>query len=195
MTIVVAPADPARAETPRPTGTFGRVQEPTRRTGTAQYLASPARRRELMFLTVGGANTAVSLAVFAGFHAVLSGHVHYLVMLMLTYAIGIVVSFTTQRLLVFRVQGSLLADFARFTLVQLLAFVLNALILSVIVEAVGVPVVPAQVIALALVVVATYFSHLHFSFRRSEADDPGQAQVAPATTDEPKGRSRRRSAR
>jgi putative flippase GtrA len=151
-----------------------------------------ARRREFAFLVVGGANTVFSLAVFATLHATLGDRAPYLVLLVLTYAIGIVVSFVSQRVLVFRVQGRALGDFVRFAAVQVLAFALNALLLAAIVEIVGMPVVPAQAVALATVVVVTYFSHLHFSFRRPR---PTGQRVATATTEEPKGRLRPPSSR
>ena len=94
----------------------------------------------------------------------------YLAVLAATYTIGTVIAFTTQRLLVFRVQGQVATDFSRFVLVQLGAVGLNAVLLTFIVEVVGLPVVLSQCIALAIVVLVSYYLHLHVSFRRS----PGQ---------------------
>jgi putative flippase GtrA len=151
-----------------------------------------SRRREFAFLVVGGANTVFSLAVFALLHASVGDRAPYLALLLVTYAIGIVVSFVSQRLLVFRVQGRPLGDFLRFVAVQLVAFALNAVLLAAVVEVAGVPVVPAQAVALATVVVVTYYSHLHFTFRRPRATDQ---RVATATTEDPNGRLRPPSSR
>lgn len=143
-------------------------------------------------MVVGGANTLLSLGVFAGLNALFSDDVGYLGILAVTWAFGIVVSYVAQRLLVFKVRGNVLADFVRFSLVQLTAFGANALLLAAFVERLDAPVVPAQAVALALVVVGTYFTHLNFTFRRSE---PSQERDATATTDEPNGNVRRRSTR
>ena len=50
--------------------------------------------------------------------------------------------------------------------VQAVAFGLNAVLLPLLVEVVHLPVLPAQVLALGLVVVTSYFGHALISFRR-----------------------------
>jgi putative flippase GtrA len=125
------------------------------------------RSREFVFLVVGGLNTVLGLLLFAVLHTLLGAHVPYLGVLALTYTIGTVIAFTTQRLLVFRVQGQVATDFSRFVLVQLGSVALNAVLLTFIVEVVGLPVVLSQCIALAIVVLVSYYLHLHVSFRRS----------------------------
>lgn len=130
-------------------------------------------RREARYLLVGGVNTVVGFGLFAGFHALWGGWLPYPLILIPTYAVGISFAFTTQRLLVFRVRGTLGRDYARFALVQSSGMVLNAVLLAVIVELAGVPVVPAQAIALAVVVVLTYLGHLRFSFHRPDAPGEG----------------------
>ena len=125
------------------------------------------RSREFLFLVVGGLNTLLGLALFAGLHALARDRVPYLVVLLVTYTLGSTIAFTTQRLLVFKVQGQMAIDFSRFVLVQLGSVALNAALLAFIVEVVGLPVVLSQCIALAIVVVVSYYLHLHVSFRRS----------------------------
>jgi putative flippase GtrA len=124
------------------------------------------RRRELRFLVVGGANTVLGYGLFVVFHAVLGSQVPYLVLLVPTYAVSIPIAFTSQRLLVFDTHGNAWVDFARYTLVQLSSVGLNAAVLALLVEVAGLPVVFGQLVALAVVIVATYFSHALFSFRR-----------------------------
>jgi putative flippase GtrA len=182
-------------------------------------------RREVRFLIVGGGNTVLGLALFAGFHALVP---HYLVALVLTYAVGIVVAFVTQRLFVFGNAAPALPALARFTAVQLLVLALNAAVLTVLVEWVGAPVLLSQAIAVVVVVVSSYFGHLLFSFRHHHdkpvrphpsrtpswdfqgaswdfqgaswdfqgASRDFQAGLVPtSTTEEPKGRLPRRSSR
>lgn len=125
-----------------------------------------ADRRELRFAVIGGLNTAFSLAAFALFYWLFSDVIHYMGALVLAYAVGIVTGFTAHRRFVFQVQGRLLGDFVRFTVVNLGGFALNAALLPFFVEVCSIPAVPAQVVATGCTVAATYFGHLLFSFKR-----------------------------
>jgi putative flippase GtrA len=125
------------------------------------------RREEVRYLVVGGFNTVVGLGLYAGFHVLLGHQLGYLLVLIPAYAVGIVVSFITQRIWVFAARGQVLLDFARFTSVQLSGMALNALVLAIVHESTSIPAVPSQAISLFIVAIATYFSHKFFSFRRS----------------------------
>ena len=131
---------------------------------------APWRREEVRYLIVGGFNTLVGLGLYAGFHALLGHWLGYLLVLIPAYAVGIVVSFVTQRYLVFGARGQVFTDFARFTFVQLSGLALNALVLAFVHVTTSIPPVPAQAISLFFVAVATYFSHKFFSFRRKPVD-------------------------
>jgi len=136
----------------------------------SDLVLAPWRREEVRYLVVGGFNTLVGLGLYAGFHALLGDQLGYLLVLVPAYAVGIVVSFITQRIFVFGAQGQVLVDFIRFTLVQLSGLALNALVLATVHESTAIPPVPAQAISLFFVAVATYFSHKFFSFRRPAAE-------------------------
>jgi putative flippase GtrA len=138
-----------------------------------------ARRRESAYVVAGGVNTLVGLGSFVVFERLLGHAIGYLGALVLAYAVGISVGFVLHRRYVFKVEGSVLLDLVRFVGVQLSALALNAALLSLLVEAAHVPVLPAQVLAQAMVVVASYFGHLYFSFRRPRLDtraEPGSVQ-------------------
>jgi putative flippase GtrA len=121
---------------------------------------------------VGGTNTVFSYAVFAALYWLLGDALHYMGALALAYVVGILLGFSLHRRLVFRVTGTVLADLLRFTTVQLTAFAANAALLTLLVEVVGLPVLFAQVMAVTAVIVASYFGHLLFSFRRPRTE-PG----------------------
>lgn len=130
-------------------------------------LAVATRHREMRYLLVGGLNTGLCLALFAVFYWSFGGDVGYMGALVLAYSVGIVTGFVAHRFLVFQVQGRLLGDFVRFTMVNLGGFGLNAGLLPLLVEVGRVPAVPAQVLALGCTVVTTYFGHALFSFKRT----------------------------
>lgn len=129
-------------------------------------IATLLRRQEIAYLAVGGINTLVALGLFAGLWTLWGDRLHYLGVLVLTYAVAIVVGFTLQRRFVFKVRGSWVLDFSRYTLVQLVALGVNSVVLTLLVHGAGAPVIPAQVLALGIVVVSTYVAHRYFSFRR-----------------------------
>jgi putative flippase GtrA len=141
------------------------------------------RRRESAYLVVGGINTLVGLTAFALFDRFLGDVIGYLGALVLAYAVGITVGFVLHRRFVFKVRGGVWLDLVRFVGVQLAALAVNAALLPLFVEVAHLPVLPAQVLSLALTVAASYFAHLYFSFRRP-AVDPGPGP-GPGSGEEP----------
>jgi putative flippase GtrA len=146
------------------------VPEPVITPSKRTWIGAIVRRRESAYLVVGGVNTLVGLGSFVVFERWLGDTIGYLGALVLAYAVGITVGFMLHRRYVFKVKGSVLLDLVRFVSVQLSALALNAVLLPLLVELAHVPVLPAQVLAQAMVVVASYFGHLYFSFRRPRAE-------------------------
>jgi putative flippase GtrA len=142
------------------------VPGPTTTARPLAHLRRWARSRQLAFLVVGGINTLVGLGAFAVFERALGDEIGYLGALVLAYGVGIAVGFVLHRRFVFKVEGNVLVDLVRYVGVQAVAFSLNAVALPVLVEVVGVPVLPAQVLSLGFVLVTTYFGHALISFRR-----------------------------
>jgi putative flippase GtrA len=129
-------------------------------------IAYAVENRQLRYLVVGGLNTLFCLVAFIAIYQLLGDRIHYLGTLVLAYAIGIVTGFAAHRRFVFQVRGRLAGDFLRFTAVNLGGFAINAALLPLLVEVGGVPAIPAQVVAMGCTVVATYFGHALFSFKR-----------------------------
>ncbi|MET0931837.1 MAG: GtrA family protein [Aeromicrobium sp.] len=128
----------------------------------------------MAYLLVGGINTVVGLAWFYVLHLVIGDAVGYLGTLIAAYALGMITGFAMQRRFVFRVAGPFLLDLMRFSMVTVVTFGLNALLLAFFVEVIGVPVFLAQVLSIALTVVMSYFAHRSFSFRRVAIVAPGE---------------------
>jgi putative flippase GtrA len=126
-----------------------------------------ATRKEVLFVIVGGLNTLIGFALFLVFHGLIGDRLTYQFTLVPTYAVGTLIAFGTQRWMVFRVRGQVLGDLARFTGVQACALALNAVVLTLLTETLDLPVVLGQAVSLAVVVIASYFAHLLFTFRRS----------------------------
>lgn len=121
--------------------------------------------QHLRFGAVGAYNTAVGYLVFAATIMAFPG-IHYLAALAVTHVVSVLNGYVAHRRLVFRVHGRVLGDLARFWGVQLVALAVNALVLAALVEAVGLGALPAELAAVALTVLLSWFGHSRFSFRR-----------------------------
>jgi putative flippase GtrA len=135
------------------------------------------RDQRVAFLVVGGINTIVGFAIFVAC-SVSVGHLAEhrfgkvgaaLVTVGVAHVIAVLSAFVMHRRFVFRVQGHVLRDLARFWSVYLTALGINAVALPVLVE-LGVQRIPAQAIIVASTTLLSYFGHRHFSFRRGAAD-------------------------
>lgn len=135
--------------------------------------------RRIVFLLVGGFNVFQGFCWFAFFHALWGDHLPYLVILFITYVPAIIIGFTLYRVLVFKVEGHVVKDFVRFTMVQATALAINAASLPILHEVVGLPVLVAQAVSIAVIVVFSYLGHLYFSFRRSHGHPDAGHSVEP----------------
>ena len=120
----------------------------------------------MAFLIVGGINTLIGLGWFVLFYRLLGSVIGYMGTLVLTHICAVLCAFVLHRRFVFRVRGGVWLDLARFELVNLGALAANAVVLPILVEWGGIPVIPAQVVATFISVVTTYIGHRAFSFRR-----------------------------
>ncbi|WP_232535380.1 GtrA family protein [Nocardia terpenica] len=125
------------------------------------------RRREVAFAAVGGANTLLGMVLTVLWLKVLPESWPPALAVVLAYCVSIVFAFVAHRTLVFRVRGHLLRDFTRFVLVNSGGLLLNATGVQLTVATLHLPKTPATIAVMALVAIATYFGHRHFSFRRT----------------------------
>jgi putative flippase GtrA len=96
-------------------------------------------------------------------------HWGYMWALVLSHCTSVLFAFATHRSFVFRVTGNLVVDLWRFESVYLTALGINALLLPLLVEAGGLPVLLAQATITALNVTLSWLGHSRFSFRRASA--------------------------
>ncbi len=127
---------------------------------------TPERRQGLLYLAVGGWNTAFGFATFAGLQFALGDTVHYLAVLTLTWVISVLEAFVAYRLVVFRVRGHVMRDLTRFTSVYVGAFLFNLAALPLAVDVMGIQVLVAQAAVVVVTVISSFFLHRRFSFRR-----------------------------
>lgn len=118
------------------------------------------------FILVGVLNTGFGYGVFALLVLTAGGWLHYLLILLVAHVVGVLEAFVLHRRLTFRVHGRVLGDLVRFWSVYLVALAANMVLLPLLVEVGGVPVLLAQAVVLLLTALGSYVAHRSFSFRR-----------------------------
>ena len=129
-------------------------------------LQALVRDQRVLFLLVGGANTAFSTGLYIALVLLLGPSVPAVVSLVIAWTVSLVLVFFVYRRLVFRVTGNVLLDLARFASVNFMALLLNSIALAALTEYADLPPIPCQIFITVAVVVFNYFGHKHFSFRR-----------------------------
>ena len=148
---------------------------PTRDGGLPSHRAPrPLQRlvkdQRVLFLLVGGANTAFSTALFALLVILFGPGVPSVVSLCIAWVVSLLAVFVVHRRLVFRVEGHFWLDLLRFASVNAVSLLLNAGALALLADVIGLPAIPVQIAITVVVVVFNYFGHKHFSFRRKPQD-------------------------
>jgi putative flippase GtrA len=101
----------------------------------------------------------------------LGDHLHYLVVVVLSWPIAVLNAYLGYRLIVFRSRGSVLRELPRFSLVYLAALVANLALLPIALGVLPFNIYVIQALFTAVVVVCSYLGHKYYSFRRSRHRD------------------------
>lgn len=163
------PAEPDPADEPQP---------PAGMQGEPGPFLRLVRDQRVAFLIVGSINTLVGLGWFITFQLLLQDRVGYMAVLVCAHIASVLCAFVLYRRFVFRVHGHVFRDLWRFELVNLTQLGINAAVLPLMVELVGLPVIMAQLVSTLITMTISFFGHRGFSFRRP-------AHQAGVTTDQP----------
>lgn len=125
--------------------------------------------RRVAFLLAGGLNTAFGFSCFVAYQTLLGHVASYMLVLLLAHATSLFFAFTVHRRFVFRVTGNLWQDLWRFESVNLTSLGVNAVLLPLCVEGMGLPVIASQGFVTAVIAVISWLGHSRFSFSRKAA--------------------------
>lgn len=118
------------------------------------------------FLVIGGWNTLVGYAIFAGLYLLVGNWIGYLATAIVSHLLAVTQSFMAQRHLVFRSQGIWWTEYLRFHIAHLGSLLLGLTLLSLLVELFRIQPLLAQALVTGLSVILSYFVHQHFTFRK-----------------------------
>lgn len=149
------------------------VAAPGGMVGSRGPLLDLVKNDKIAFVIVGAANTAIGFMWFILFELTVGQVAGYMVSLVLAHVAAVLCAFVLYRTLVFRVTGHVLRDLLRFELVYLSALAVNAVLLPISVEVVGIPPIPSQLLIVFVTAVMSYVGHKYFSFRRPQSQAGG----------------------
>jgi putative flippase GtrA len=120
-----------------------------------------AQNEQIRYLAVAGSTTLVYLGLLAALLTVLP----YMLAILVAQAVIISVAFPTYRRLIFRSTRPWRQDLPRLVGVWGGGFLAGVVATPLLVELVGMPPLPAQVLAVVVVAVLSYLGHRFISFR------------------------------
>lgn len=122
---------------------------------------------KIRFLFVGGFNAGVSYLIYSAFCLVL-GDSAYQIALALAWAISSIVSYTTQKFLVFEGKGNWVKEYLKCCTTWFFSYLINAGLLEFIVKILHLNVFVAQIVATIASAIFTYVFFKKFAFRKKE---------------------------
>jgi putative flippase GtrA len=126
------------------------------------------RHKKFRYLVIGAWNTLAGYLIFAGLYMALGHYTGYMIIAVVSHLIAVTQSFLTQRHIVFRSAGKWTHEYLRFHLAHLGSLLIALVALPIMVEIFAIPPLIAQGILTALIALASYFVHQHFTFRKTE---------------------------
>jgi putative flippase GtrA len=134
------------------------------------------RREQLLYLVVGGWNTVFGYGAWALLQYLLGDHLHYLVVVVLSWPIAVLNAYLGYRYVVFRSRASVFKELPRFSLVYLATLVVNLALLPVALGVLPFNIYLVQATFAGAVVVCSYLGHKYYSFggrsHRDSSDAP-----------------------
>jgi putative flippase GtrA len=123
------------------------------------------RREQLLYLVVGGWNTAFGYVAWALMQYLLGAYLNYLVVIVLAWPIAVLNAYLGYRYVVFRSRGPVLKELPRFSLVYVATLLVNLALLPVALSVMPFSIYVVQALLTGVVVVCSYLGHKYFSFR------------------------------
>ena len=124
-----------------------------------------ARREQILYLVVGGWNTLFGYAEWAVLQFLLGDHLHYLVIVVISWPIAVLNAYIGYRYVVFRSRGPIIHELLRFASVYVSTLLATLVVLPIALHVLPFSIYVVNGLFTIVVVVVSYLGHKHFSFR------------------------------
>jgi putative flippase GtrA len=136
-------------------------------------------REQLLYLLFGGWNTVFGYGIWALMQYLFGGYLPYPAVLLLAWPPTVLNAYIAYRRIVFRSRGSVLMELPRFSLVYLVALVLNLALLPVALRVLPFNIYLVQALFTGIIVICSYLGHKHFSFRGGRSNETSLPTTLP----------------
>lgn len=119
---------------------------------------------KIRFLIIGGLNATISYGFYTLFCLIL-GNTKYQTALILAWLFSSVISFSTQKYLVFQSKGKWHKEYTKCCLSWVISYLLNALFLEICIKYLNLNIFIAQIISTLCVAILTYILFKNFAFK------------------------------
>ena len=140
------------------------------------------RREQLLYLVVGGWNTVFGYGAWAFLQYLLGDHLHYLVVVVLSWPIAVLNAYLGYRYVVFRSRASVFRELPRFSLVYLVTLLVNLVLLPIALRVTPFNIYVVQALLTGVVVICGYLAHKYYSFGGGSHRDSRDAPSYDPTT-------------
>src|SRR5664280_1892777 len=140
------------------------------------------RREQLLYLVVGGWNTVFGYAVWALLQYLLGDHLHYLVVVVLSWPIAVLNAYLGYRYVVFRSRASVFRELPRFSLVYILTLLVNLAVLPIALRVTPFNIYVVQALFTGVMVICSYLAHKYYSFGGGSHRESGDVPVYDPTS-------------
>ena len=124
--------------------------------------------QKILFILVGGYNTAFSIILYYLLYNLISGYMGYLSVLVLTHILSVLNSYLALKWFVFRTEGHYIREFLRCNITYLVFLILNFSLLYISVDLLEIAPVVAQTVIVIVMAILSYIGHKYFSFARKQ---------------------------
>lgn len=127
---------------------------------------------KIRYLLVGGYNTIVSYALYAGILWVMNGR-HEQVALALSFFISSLNSYWTQKIFVFATHGNVKKEYVKCLTAWGISYLMNVALLALFVDGLKLNPYAAQIMALVIVTINSWLMLKHFAFKEGKNEKTG----------------------
>ncbi|MBR2430589.1 GtrA family protein [bacterium] len=120
---------------------------------------------KIRFLIVGGFNASVSYLIYF-LVCLIIGENFYQISLACAWILSSIVSFNTQKYLVFKIEGNPIRQYFKCCLTWFFSYLINASLLEIFVQKLDINVYLSQILATFFCAIFTYISFKVYAFRR-----------------------------
>lgn len=121
-------------------------------------------KQETRFILIGIANTIIGYLLFVVVVMAAEKRIGATPCLVISYCIALPISFSMQRIFVFRVSGRVLSQFWRFCVANSSIFLANLVFLPVVIALTHSDPIIIQGVFVVVSAIVSFFAHKHFSF-------------------------------